>query len=120
MRRHGCNGDDSGLLPGQDRPPHRLHLLPGQSPAGAIPVRKVFILIRPKQAFERYQNKWGIPFDPQTIYYKGNVDSQPPPDIGQIVRPVEGRILKKLKAMDMAEDEEMQQATERHDEMLLG
>ena len=62
----------------------------------------------------------GISFDPQTIYYKGNADSQPPPDIDQIVRPVEGRVLKKLKARDMVEDEEMQQATERHDEILLG
>jgi len=76
-------------------------------------------VLLPNKQFERYQDKWGIPFDPQTIYYKGNVDSQPPPDIGQIVRPVEGRILKKLKAMDMAEDEEMEQATERHDDMLL-
>lgn len=73
----------------------------------------------PNKLFRRFEEKWGIPFEPQSIYYKGNQENQPPPDIDKVVQPVEARILKKLKEIDIADDEEMEQARDRHDHMLL-
>lgn len=73
----------------------------------------------PNKLYQRFEQKWGIPFEPQTIYYKGSHEDQPPPDIDKVVQPVEARILKKLKEIDMADDEEMEQAKDRHDHMLL-
>ena len=86
---------------------------------GGFAVGALIAVLLPDQYTHRFTQKWGFPYKPQAIYYKGNQGTVPPSKLDSALKPVENRIMQKLQEIDLRDDEDLQQMKDRHDDVLL-